>query len=81
MCPSVEFKANLCIGYNWPLKGDIEFCNWTIELMFTSKFEFGLIVLKLGDNGKDVSMLFATKIEFMLATNWHWSFCKLLLAK
>jgi hypothetical protein len=37
--------------------------------MFTSKFEFGLIVLKLGDNGKDVSMLFATKIEFMLATN------------
>ncbi len=37
--------------------------------MFTSKFEFEVVVLKLGDNGKDVSTLFATKIEFMLATN------------
>lgn len=60
MCPSVEFKANLCIGYKWPRKGDIVICNWIIELIFTSKLEFGVVVLKLGENGKDVSTLFAT---------------------
>jgi hypothetical protein len=30
-CPNVEFKAKLCIGGTWPLKGDVEFYNWGLR--------------------------------------------------